>query len=495
MKLITFFAIVPFIILNGNTRSFGQEQLPQLKKLVPVAGELVPAFSPGRYAYQVNVGSPVSAIGFELESMVKGTEITANGHELVTSRPLPLQVGMNNIEIKLKLGDKENIYHVRVLREHPTLSWSKVLENGPFPIRDSGGELVFKNKMWLLGGYFPALSSDVWHTDDGVNWRESSPIPAADGINIPLNYVYKDKMWVVSNDGAIYASADGDHWELVNANPPWGKRYAAGGVVFREKMWVFGGRENQGLLKNDIWWSEDGINWSRSATDAPWSPRQLFGNVVVKDDKIWIIGGGITEYVPFKAYRDVWVSADGIHWEEVTDNAPWPARIWSNCVVYRNQIFLLGGFRSQPKWENLGDVWYSKDGKNWQELKTPVSWEPRHEHSSYVFNDRLWVVGGNKWPLLNDVWSLDIKGLTFLSQPVLQELRGAGYTYYLNAEFNHSGQPVRYRLRKGPAWLKLDADRGLLYGTPVEAGTFEVTAEAYDKAGETTAQHFFIEVY
>ena len=38
---------------------------------------------------------------------------------------------------------------------------------------------------------------------------------------------------------------------------------------------------------------------------------------------------------------------------------------------------------------------------------------PRHEVTPYVFQGSLWVVGGNMWPLMNDVWRL--------SQPAGQE--------------------------------------------------------------------------
>ncbi len=466
----------------------GQQPL-RLKKLKPVAGELVPGFSPGRLHYQVRVPHAVDRISFEAEGAEEGTEIRAGG------RPdaHPLRVGVNRVVLSLAKEGRESSYEIEVLRDHALPDWERRVEKGPFHIRDSGGELVFNDRMWLFGGYFPELSSDVWSSKDGINWEEHAPVPAKAGINIPVQYVHKGKMWIVSNDGELFSSGDGNEWELVNAQPPWGKRYAAGGVVFKGKMWFFGGYQDR-VLKNDIWWSEDGIDWKKSPTNAPWSPRQLFGNVVVKDDKIWIIGGGVTDYFPFKAYRDVWVSEDGISWKEVTDEAPWPGRIWSNCVVYHNRIFLLGGFRSQPVWENRGDVWYSKDGREWKELKTDHSWEARHEHSSYVFKDRLWVVGGNKWPLLNDVWSLKIDGLTFLTQPVIQEWAGAGYKYYAKADFNKSGSPVSYRLRAAPDWLKVHRVTGVLSGIPAKAGSYQVELEAFDAGGERAVQSFAIEV-
>jgi len=68
---------------------------------------------------------------------------------------------------------------------------------------------------------------------------------------------------------------------------------------------------------------------------------------------------------------------------------------------------LLGGWSNNPS-TNWGDVWYSKDGKTWNELKSKVQWKERHEHSAFVFQDRLWVAGGHARPLNNDVWSIQI---------------------------------------------------------------------------------------
>jgi hypothetical protein len=279
----------------------------------------------------------------------------------------------------------------------------------------------------------------------------------------------------------------------VNATPPWAKRYAAGSAIFNGRMWVLGGQRG-GKWFNEIWSSADGVDWKQEVANAPWSPRQLFGNVVVKDGKMWVIGGGLTQYEPFRAYQDVWSSVDGINWEQVTERAPFPARIWSSCVVYHDRIFLLGGFRAQPKWENLGDVWYSEDGKNWRQLQTETMWSTRHEHSPYVFGDKLWVIAGNTWPLLNDVWSLDISGLTFLSQPVIEEYVGTRYLYHAHADLQSGKGPVRYRLSKSPSWLKVGVETGTVSGIAPAEGDFEVEIEAFTESGETARQSYVLHV-
>ena len=98
-------------------------------------------------------------------------------------------------------------------------------------------------------------------------------------------------------------------------------------------------------------------------------------------------------------------SSDGVNWEQVTPKAEWHERIWFSSVVYRDHLWVLGGWSNNPS-RNWGDAWYSRDGKQWTELKTKTNWIARHEHSAYVFDDKLWIAGGMIWPLTNEVWSL-----------------------------------------------------------------------------------------
>ena len=98
---------------------------------------------------------------------------------------------------------------------------------------------------------------------------------------------------------------------------------------------------------------------------------------------------------------------DSINWVKVTSSAPWAPRLWFSSAVYRDRMFVLGGWSKSH--DNFGDVWYSKDGLNWTELKSKVIWKSRHEHSTFVFQDKIWVAGGLPRPLLsNEVWSLEI---------------------------------------------------------------------------------------
>jgi hypothetical protein len=67
----------------------------------------------------------------------------------------------------------------------------------------------------------------------------------------------------------------------------------------------------------------------------------------------------------------------------------------------------MGGWSDKPS-VNWNDVWYTEDGKTWKELKTDAVWSKRHEQSPYVFADKIWIAGGMEWPLVNDVWRIEV---------------------------------------------------------------------------------------
>ena len=305
------------------------------------------------------------------------------------------------------------------------------------------------------------------------------------------------------------AGAPEYRWVEVTANAAYAARDGAGALVFDDRMWLLGGwhsrdKENfPRVCNNEVWSSLDGATWSLEKPNTflddsfdparDWEGRHTAG-YVVHEDKMWIIGGGICIYHPFKAYNDVWATADGKNWEKITDQAPWPPRIWSSSAVYKNRLWLLTGFQAEPTWNNFDDVWYSSDGGDWNELVTETKWSPRHEVSVYVFDDKLWAVGGNAWPLQNDVWYLEIPGLCFLTQPIIEEFVNAQYTYRAKADFNENAAKVRYRLIESPDWLNIDSESGQIRGTPRDVEDVTVTVEAFDEAGETARQTYLLHI-
>ena len=302
--------------------------------------------------------------------------------------------------------------------------WVKVTAAAPWQPRDSSGEVVFADKLWLIGGWFNSFEApprDIWSSADGRDWKRAAQPSPFKHTDLPMMLSFGGKMWFLggwyngrlpghSASSEVWSTSDGEKWEQVTSKAAWSPRLAAGAVVFKDKMWILGGTEDyyfgdEKSLKNDVWSSSDGKVWQLVTDKAPWSPR-AYHAAVVHDGKMWVLGGG--NYVPrYQAKNDVWCSSDGVSWTQVVDAAPWHPRLWFSAVVYRNRMWVLGGWTAEPT-KNWGDVWTSADGKSWQQLKSDVIWKERHEHSTYVLGDKLFVAGGHAQPLTNDVWSLEL---------------------------------------------------------------------------------------
>jgi hypothetical protein len=313
------------------------------------------------------------------------------------------------------------------------LDWVRVADRAGWRARDSSGEVVYKDRLWLLGGWFDSYSApprDVWSSVDGKTWDLVTREAPWKHSDLPMTVVFHDRMWLMGGwyngrlpghgaGGEVWSSRDGLMWERATDQAGWGPRLAAGAVAFKGRLWILGGTEDyyfgdDASLKNDVWSSADGREWRCEVANAPWTPR-AYHAAVVHDGKIWVLGGG--NYVPrYQARNDVWSSPDGVKWERVSEQAPWPPRIWFSAAVYRGRIWILGGWSNNPA-RNWGDVWSSRDGQEWTALRSNVVWKARHEHSAYVLGDKLWVVGGNAQPLSSEVWSLDIPRDWFKDPP------------------------------------------------------------------------------
>jgi hypothetical protein len=314
--------------------------------------------------------------------------------------------------------------HSFIFAQDTTPKWIKEADSTDWKARDSQGELVYNNKLWILGGWFNSYEApprDVWSSEDGKKWKLITNKAPWIHSDLSASIAFKGKMWMMggwyngrleghSAGNQVWSSKDGVNWKQVADSAAWSARTAPVVVEFRGKLWILGGTESYYFgdnksLKNDVWYSSDGKLWKLATDNAGWSPR-AYHQAAVLNGKIFVFGGG--NYVPeYHATNDVWSSEDGIHWTQVTPAAPWHERLWFSSVVYRNRIWIMGGWSNNP-YKNWSDVWYSEDGRNWNQLITENGWKGRHEHSAFVFQNKIWIAGGMIPPLVNDVWSLYI---------------------------------------------------------------------------------------
>ncbi len=173
-------------------------------------------------------------------------------------------------------------------------------------------------------------------------------------------------------------------------------------------MWQLGSGQ-------DVWHTADGVTWTRATANAAYEKRSASAVAVFKD-KLWVMGGTMRKpndppeegYEKCTTFNDVWCSADGVTWERVLEHAPWGPRQWFVSAVYAGKMWIIGGYDNVHA-KNFGDVWYTEDGVTWHEFESAeTGFSTRHEPTVYVYDNSLWVVAGNHWPVQNDVWRLTL---------------------------------------------------------------------------------------
>ncbi|KAG1649002.1 Kelch repeat-containing protein 1 [Nymphon striatum] len=85
---------------------------------------------------------------------------------------------------------------------------------------------------------------------------------------------------------------------------------------------------------------------------------------------------------------------NGEDWFEVTSEAPFSSRFSHTSLVYNNLMWVIGGRNISNSYQN--DVWYSANGTDWKIATSNADFSPRSGHTSVVYNNLMWVLGGNE---------------------------------------------------------------------------------------------------
>ena len=89
----------------------------------------------------------------------------------------------------------------------------------------------------------------------------------------------------------------------------------------------------------------------------------------------------------------------GAEWTQATTNAQWLARAFHTSLVFNNQMWVMGGNTGSLQ----NDVWYSGNGITWTRATANAQWTGRRARA-LVFNNQMWMIGGLDASSLNDVW-------------------------------------------------------------------------------------------
>ncbi|MBN1326117.1 hypothetical protein JW977_04035 [Candidatus Falkowbacteria bacterium] len=236
--------------------------------------------------------------------------------------------------------------------------------------------VIYNNKIWFFGGCSATASgggaftgncplvnrkNDVWYSADGVNWTQATAGAAWSHRYEPAVTVYDDKMWLTGGyDPAlgqirrdVWYSTDGITWSLAIAVAAWPARIGHSLVTYNdgsgEKMYLMGGWSGAAYL-NDVWSSTDGITWTWETMSAAWMGRVTQG-ALSYDGQMFIFGGQSSP----DFLNDVYSSIDGTNWSQVTSEANWSERDFFSYAQFNDRLWVGAGDYSVT----YNDVWAS----------------------------------------------------------------------------------------------------------------------------------------
>lgn len=234
-----------------------------------------------------------------------------------------------------------------------------------------------------------------------TNWGQDPPFASRQNHGLIW---FNDKFYIIGggiggngfND--VWVSANGRTWEELNSGAKFTPRFEHDVVVFKNKIWVIGGRNSffSGSELNDVWSSSDGDTWVQESANTSFPPKYAH-KVLTYDNQLWLIGGrNINDNI---SKQEVWKSVDGINWTLVTNNADFSNGNSFAAIVFKNRMWKIAGGNST--------VYSSTDGENWNLENSVAAFGERLKHSVTLFDDKLWLVSGSK-PTKNapeeDVW-------------------------------------------------------------------------------------------
>jgi len=330
-----------------------------------------------------------------------------------------------------------------------------------YPYRNGLLVVVFQNKLWVFGqggitfnqdGTFSIGLRDVWNSEDGIHWDKiADRIFEDDRIGYRI-VVFKNKLWAIGGialqgvvDGfpqyqyynEIWNSEDGVIWDMVTEKPDFSARSNATIVTREDGLWMFGGIPENGFRQlSEVWRSRNGTTWDL-VTDKL-SLTGIRSNKLLATDN-W--------FMYISASQGIWSSTDGETWNQVnisesTFNEVFNfkeglrSRAGYASTIHNGQLYVLGGWNYPTNTERysnlLNDVWRTSDGEAWERMSDRDvetdrymdnfdTFPARTDHSVVSFRGMLYLTGGygDDGPY-RDAW-VSIDGKTWYELARVQE--------------------------------------------------------------------------
>lgn len=304
-----------------------------------------------------------------------------------------------------------------------------------YPYRNGLLLTVFQNKLWIFGGSITISKGDgkpetiyyhdVWNSEDGIQWTMVTDHIFNDNRVRYRIVVFKNKLWAIGgvklegvvdniahfeylND--IWNSEDGVVWNKVTDDPEYGPRRDMAVVATDDAIWMYGGRPENGFRQlPEIWKSRNGSAWELVTQQLLLTGIQ---NNPIRASKNW--------FAYIDASQGVWFSENGEIWDQVNISESMFNEVFNfkegirsragyASTIHNDQLYVLGGWNYPTNTELysdlLNDVWRTSDGETWERMSDRDeetdrymdnfdTFPARTDHSVVSFRGMLYLTGG-----------------------------------------------------------------------------------------------------
>ncbi len=365
------------------------------------------------FRFQHGAESPANEIPVDITTGTESIYLLDPGNMVIDSLIPHNAVKPNEVWVRNSLTGNWAIYSGNFAtpgeQNNVFSNWNKLASTTSLPAADSDPNacLVYKGKIWILGGWtlhpeeqIYSSISYLWNSEDGIHWNKISD-------SLPFTHyssfiVFKDTIRVYTNY-KIFSSVDGIHWDNLGDVPYEFFGTTSRLAVLNDKL-VFVDTAISG-------YSTNGIDFTFQNHHIP--PRN-YGRLKTMNGQLYYMGGENIQTGIY--YNDVWTSKDGLNWTQLVEHAPWKARKWFMSEVYQDKIWVFGGFNPPlgpfDGLANMNDIWFSEDGANWHPYTPANPWPIRHAAYHTIKDNKIFMIAGydngEVNGLFNDVWTFEI---------------------------------------------------------------------------------------
>jgi hypothetical protein len=258
--------------------------------------------------------------------------------------------------------------------------------------------------------FAPTITDSVWQSaDKGITWTFRGKLPYP--IHTPAALKKSDGYYIIGGDylstatqrATVYKTTDFRTYTTLTTTSPFRNRILHAGTVFNDTLYVGGGMDTSQIIANgvftDLWKSADGITWAQVSNSLAFMGKNVSGTMQTFNGRMWQVSGGKYDLtLSNKTFdRSVYSSIDGINWKKMQDSIPLLGKQYPNTIVWDGKLWLLQGFNGVIN-SNTDSICYMDRSYVWHVFKAPTTnyvGSSNHAAGIVVYRDQIYRIQGN----------------------------------------------------------------------------------------------------